>query len=137
MSRCEYPLSHGATVGRDFGNHSERRCRSDGLGRKFAAKPKILPYTDFGRKRERAVKEILGSFSAPKNAAVELPSETSHLQFLKFKDELLDFEMRVTENGVHSAVEKSRACKDSYEIECTREAARITNEITDLIEKMA
>ena len=109
----------------------------ENLAAKMAHAPKILPYTDFGRKRERAVKEILGSFSAPKNAAVELPSETSHLQFLKFKDELLDFEMRVTENGVHSAVEKSRACKDSYEIECTREAARITNEITDLIEKMA
>jgi len=99
---------------------------------------RLIPYTTFERKKERAIKEILSSFSyAPKNAVVELPSVTSHLQFQKYEKELEGYHIVCDEKGAHDAVVKMRAVKDEYEIECTREACRITNGITDLIEKMA
>ena len=66
-----------------------------------------------------------------------MPSVTSHLQFQKYEKELDGWKIVCDEKGAHDAVVKMRAVKDEYEIECTREACRITNGITDLIEKMA
>ena len=95
----------------------------DNLAREVAHADKILPYTDFERKRERAILEILASLGANEGAVVELPSATTHLQFQKYEKELARYRVVCS--------------KDEYEIECTREACRITNGITDLIEKMA
>ena len=110
----------------------------ENLMKEKAKADRLIPYTTFERKKERAIKEILSSFSyAPKNAVVELPSVTSHLQFQKYEKELDGWKIVCDEKGAHDAVVKMRAVKDEYEIECTREACRITNGITDLIEKMA
>ena len=110
----------------------------ENLMKEKAKADRLIPYTTFERKKERAIKEILSSFSyAPKNAVVELPSVTSHLQFQKYEKELEGYHIVCDEKGAHDAVVKMRAVKDEYEIECTREACRITNGITDLIEKMA
>ena len=110
----------------------------ENLMKEKAKADRLIPYTTFERKKERAIKEILSSFSyAPKNAVVELPSVTSHLQFQKYEKELEGWKIVCDEKGAHDAVVKMRAVKDEYEIECTREACRITNGITDLIEKMA
>ena len=110
----------------------------ENLMKEKAKADRLIPYTTLERKKERAIKEILSSFSyAPKNAVVELPSVTSHLQFQKYEKELEGYHIVCDEKGAHDAVVKMRAVKDEYEIECTREACRITNGITDLIEKMA
>ena len=108
----------------------------ENLMRDIAKADRLIPYTDFERKRERAIKEILALLNAPKGATVELPSETSYLQFHKYEKELEGVKIVCDENGAHHEVVNLRACKDEYEIECTREACRITNGITDLIEKM-
>ena len=110
----------------------------ENLMKEKAKADRLIPYTTFERKKERAIREILASFSyAPKNAVVELPSATNYLQFKKYEKEIEGWCIECREKGAHDAVVKMRAVKDEYEIECTREACRITNGITDLIETMA
>ena len=49
----------------------------ENLMKEKAKADRLIPYTTFERKKKRAIKDILSSFSyAPKNAVVELPSVT-------------------------------------------------------------
>lgn len=110
----------------------------ENLAKNVAHADEMIPYTNFERKSLRAIKEILSSQNKnPDKSKIELSPVTSYPQFLKFVDELSDWDVLCHEEGVHEYVTTLRAVKDEYEIECTKEAAKITNGITDLIEKMA
>ncbi|MBE6354033.1 Xaa-Pro peptidase family protein [Treponema sp.] len=102
---------------------------------------RVLPYTDYNRDYLTTVKAVLALFDGEfKNDAGEkkaaLPDATTHVEFLKFKNEVKGWDIFCTENSVHDFVEECRAVKDEYEIQCTKNACAITDEMTDEIERM-
>ncbi|MCR5217127.1 Xaa-Pro peptidase family protein [Treponema sp.] len=102
---------------------------------------RVIPYTDFERDYLTSVKAILAQFDgdftgASSEKRLALPDVTTHVEFLKFKNEIKDWDVFCSENSVHDFVEECRAVKDEYEIQCTRKACSITDAMTDEIEKM-
>ena len=103
------------------------------LASKLAHASKIIPLNKFNRDYCKALSEILKELDAPQNAIVELPSSTSYISFKKYEAEVPFCSFTVNENGVHSYVKDLRAVKDEYEIECTKKACAITDEMTEEI----
>lgn len=96
---------------------------------------KMIPYTKYKNVALDAVKTNLNVNSHFKNKRVELPPTTPYPEFLKFVDALPGVDVRCHENSIHEFVVKMRTQKDQYEIDCTKEAARIGDLIIDGIEK--
>ena len=97
---------------------------------------KIYPLTNFERKRSLALKSILGELTSSKKQKIQISPKTSHLDYCELKNELSDFELECTSSGAHQYAVNMRAVKDDYEIECTRKACRITDEMTQEIYSM-
>lgn len=106
----------------------------ENLAEKKAVNVKIVPYNKYGRINTKAVKESLSSFKIKDRQKVEISPETPYPLFLKYVDALDGWDVLCRENSVHSFVVKMRAQKDEYEIECTKEAARIGDIIINEIE---
>ena len=103
------------------------------LASKLAHASKIIPSNKFGRDSYKALAEILKELDAPENAVVELPSSTTYISFKKYEEAVPFCKLTVNENGVHSFVKDLRSVKDEYEIECTKKACAITDEMTEEI----
>lgn len=97
---------------------------------------KILPYTDFERNNFTAIKSVLKQEALPRNSKIAIPPSTSYINWKKYKDELKEFKILCSENSVHNFVIESRAIKDEYEIECTKKACSITDQMTQSIIEM-
>ena len=97
---------------------------------------KIYPLTNFERKRSLALKSILGELTSSKKQKIQISPKTSHLDYCELKNELSDFELECISSGVHQYAVNMRAVKDDYEIECTRKACSITDEMTQEIYSM-
>ncbi len=96
---------------------------------------KIVPYNKYDRKNTNAVKETLKSFKIRgSRLKIELSPVTSYPSFLQYVDALQDWDVLCREKSVHDYVKELRACKDEYEIECTKEACRVGDLIIDKIE---
>lgn len=106
----------------------------ENLARQNAYVDKIIPLTRYERQSIRAVKAVLSTFNTKKQK-VEIPSETSYPMFLKYVDELKGWDVLCREKSLHDYAVRMRSIKDQYEIECTKEAARIGDKIIDSIEK--
>ncbi len=120
-------------------------CSSDGknalvpwdenLAKERSVDVKIVPYNKYGRKNIEAVREILKSFKKnDPRLKVEVSPATPYPLFLKYVDALQGWDVLCRENSVHDFVLSLRACKDEYEIECTKEAARVGDLIIEKIE---
>lgn len=120
-------------------------CSSDGknalvpwdenLAKERSVDVKIVPYNKYDRKNIEAVREILKSFKKnDPRLKVEVSPETPYPLFLKYVDALQGWDVLCRENSVHDFVLSLRACKDEYEIECTKEAARVGDLIIEKIE---
>lgn len=96
---------------------------------------KLIPFTKYKNNDLLAVKTNLNNKIKIKNRKVELPPSTSYPDFLQFVDALSDWDVRCKKGGIHQYATELRMVKDSYEIECVKEAARITDLIIDEIEK--
>ena len=108
----------------------------ENLARKIAFFDKLVPYTRYKNKDIDAVKAILNvGYTHGVNSKVELPPYLTYPQYLHFIDELNNYDCRCKEDGVHKFTVDCRVCKDEYEIECLREAARIGDLIIDKIEE--
>ena len=108
----------------------------ENLARKNAFYDKLVPYTRYKNKDIDAVKAILNvGYTHGVNSKVELPPYLTYPDYLKFLDALNNYDCRCKEDGVHKYALECRVCKDEYEIECLREAARIGDLIVDKIEK--
>lgn len=105
------------------------------LARERAADCTIIPSSTYERNNVKAVKAVLGSFNVQGKMNVDIPPETPYPLFLKFVDALDGWDVRCREKSVHDFVVEQRACKDEYEIACTKEAARIGDLIIDQIEE--
>ena len=108
----------------------------ENLAKQNAFCDKMVPYTRYKNKAIDAVKAMLNvCYTHGENSKVELPPYLTYPDYLKFLDELSNYDCRCKEDGLHKFVVDSRMIKDEYEIECTREAARVGDKIIDEIEK--
>ena len=105
------------------------------LARAYARADAIVPYNEFDRLPLKAIKGAVEKLSIPLGAKIEIPPDTSYPQFLNFAGELSDYDILCRENSTVSHAQKLRAIKDAGEIKIIRQAACITNEIIDLLEK--
>ncbi len=103
------------------------------LAKKIAFCDKIIPYTKYKNQEIPAVQANLESVVGG-SSKVEIPPSTPYPKFLQYVDQLGSWEVRCREQSVHDYAVSLRAVKDDYEIECTREAARIGDIIIDKIE---
>ncbi len=106
----------------------------ENLAKQNAFVEKIIPSMRYERNMLRAIKAVLGTmkFNSQK---IEISSETSYPKFLEYVDALGNYDVLCRENGIHDFAKKMRLIKDEYEIECIKEAARISDLIIDEIEK--
>lgn len=106
----------------------------ENLARERALDCTIIPSNKFERNPIKAVKAVLADFDIKGKQNVEIPPETPYPLFLKYVDALEGWDVRCRDKGIHDFVVQLRACKDEYEIECTKEAARIGDIIIEEIE---
>ena len=108
----------------------------ENLAKKNAFCDKLVPYTRYKNKDIDAVRAILNvGYTHGVNSKVELPPYLTYPQYLRFIDALKNYDCRCKEDGAHKFTLDCRVCKDEYEIECIREAARIGDLIVDKIEE--
>ncbi|MCR4736096.1 MAG: Xaa-Pro peptidase family protein [Treponema sp.] len=106
------------------------------LAKKNGFYSKLIPYTRYKNNEIEATKAILNlGYTHGVNSKVELPPYIPYLQYLKFIDSLSSYDCRSKENGAYQFSINSRMIKDSYEIECTKEACRVGDLIIDGIEE--
>lgn len=103
----------------------------ENLAAQKAVGVKVVPYNDFGRRPVEAAAGILGSLKRKGTRRVEIPPETPYPLFLRYVDALAaeGWDVLCREKSTHDFVVEMRARKDEYEIECTREAARVGDAI--------
>lgn len=107
----------------------------ENLARERSVDVKIVPYNKYDRKNTTAVREVLKSFKiSDTRLKVELPPVTPYPLFLQYIDALDNWDVLCREKSGHEFVRNLRACKDEYEIECTKEAGRIGDLIIDKID---
>lgn len=104
------------------------------LAKKQSYCDKLIPFTKYKNNDLLAVKTNLNTNKTVKNFKVEIPPSTSYPNFLQFIDAIPGWDVRCKEGGIHDYAVSLRMIKDSYEIECTKEAARITDLIINKIE---
>lgn len=108
----------------------------ENLAKQYGHYDKLIPYTRYKNSSIDATKAVLNLCSShAENTKVELPPYLTYPTYLRFIDALSSYDCRCKEDGAHTFVVESRMCKDEYEIECTREAARVGDLIIDEIEK--
>ncbi len=108
----------------------------ENLAKEKSINVKIIPYNKYKRENTSAVRETLKSFKISSGRLkVELPPVTPYPLFLKYVDALSGWDVLCREKSAHDFVRDLRACKDEYEIECTKEAARVGDLIIEKIEK--
>ena len=108
----------------------------EALARKNAFYDKLVPFTRYKNNDIDAVKAILNvGYTHGVNSKVELPPYLTYPQYLRFLDALGNYDCRCKEESLHKYAVECRMCKDEYEIECLREAARIGDLIVDKIEE--
>ena len=106
------------------------------LAKKNGFYSKLIPYTRYKNDEIEAAKAILNlGYTHGVNSKVELPPYIPYIQYLKFIDALSSYDCRTKEDGAYKFSIESRMIKDSYEIECTKEAARVGDLIIDGIEQ--
>lgn len=105
------------------------------LAEQNAFADKIIPFTRYERSSIRAVKAVLNTMAGKKKNVVDVSPVTSYVKFLEFVDALPDWDVRCRKDSAHDFATAMRAIKDEYEIECTKEAARIGDKIINGIEQ--
>lgn len=105
------------------------------LAKKIAFCDKVVPYTKYKNSAVEAVKAVLAGAKNIKNFKAELSPSTSYPDFLEFIEANPKWDIICKNEGVHKYAVQLRTIKDEYEIECTKEAARIGDLIIDKIEE--
>ncbi len=107
----------------------------ENLASEQAVDVKVVPYNKYGRLNTKAARETLKSFKLKEKSKVEIPPTVPYPLFLKFVDALDEWDVLCREKSAHDYVTRLRAQKDEYEIDCTKEAARVGDLIIDKIEE--
>ncbi len=110
-------------------------CWDENLANQKAHADKILPYNNYGRKNTNAVQEILKNEIFDHNVLALSPNTTYPL-FNEYVEAMKNWTVECKKDSIHSDTENLRACKDDYEIACTKKACSITSTMTDQIIQM-
>ena len=95
----------------------------------------VIPYTEFERRPTRAIKGAADLFKIPGGSKIEIPSTIPYPLFLKYVEEITDYDILCRDSGVDKEKERGRAVKDEEEIAIYRKLSAMTCELTDLLEK--
>lgn len=90
----------------------------------------IIPSTKFERRTINALVELLGSKDHVSSDTVAFSPDIFYNTFTEYREKLSDWNCTCKKNLVHDYVVECRAVKDEYEIECTKKACAITDEMT-------
>jgi Xaa-Pro dipeptidase len=101
----------------------------------YADADDILPYNKFDLNVFTAAKEVGAYFKTPYGSRIEAPAQTSYPSFLKYVENLSDYDVICGNEGMKSEIEKLRVKKDADEIRIYTILSEKTNQIIDLIEK--
>jgi Xaa-Pro dipeptidase len=101
----------------------------------FADADDIVPYEEFERRPIKAAREVAEHLKLPSGSRLEIPAVTPYPDFLKYVEGLPDYDVLCRDGGAADEIAELRAVKDEEEIRIYREAAGITNEVIDLLEK--
>jgi Xaa-Pro dipeptidase len=101
----------------------------------YAEADDIIPYNKFELNVFNAAKAAAAFFKTPYGSRIEVPAQTSYPSFLKYVENLSDYDIICRNEGIKSEIEKLRAKKDKDEIRIYRLLSAKTNEIINLIEK--
>ncbi len=101
------------------------------LAEKTATASEVIPYNNFGRNLETALGEVLKKESLQTGAAVELPSDTPHLSFLRYQEILPAYSVLCREEDLSDYLQRARMIKDTKELAVLRRACEATNNLVD------
>jgi Xaa-Pro dipeptidase len=101
----------------------------------YAQSDSVIPFTVFDRRSIKALKGAADYFNIPNGSKVEIPEVIPYPQFLKYVDEISDYDVLCRENGAGKELELGRAVKDEEEISIYRKLSIMTCDLTDLLEK--
>jgi Xaa-Pro dipeptidase len=105
------------------------------MAKVYAEADDMLPYNKFELNAFIAAKEATAFFKTPYGSRIEVPAQTSYPSFLKYVENLSDYDVICRNEGIKNEVEKLRAKKDKDEIHIYRVLSEKTNEIVNLIEQ--
>jgi len=104
------------------------------LAMRYAEADAFLPYADLDYRPEKALRAVTSFCKMPKGGRIEIPAATSYPTFLRYVEELSDYDVMCREGGIWEEIEQSRAVKDEAEITLYRTISAYTNELIDRLE---
>lgn len=118
----------------DSEGHSVLIAWDINMAQRLGSAEHILPYTDYGRKPQTALKAALEMLGIEQGARIALPPATAYPDYIDYVAELDAFDLVCEKNGIHEEIVAMRARKDEVEIERYRYAAKLTDELMDMVE---
>lgn len=110
----------------------------ENLAAKKAHVGKMVPYTRYDRAAEKAIPALLAEAGCPEGGRIAFSPDISHRNFCKYEKALAEatggWKIECAGDSAHEYVVSLRARKDEYEIYCTKQAARITDAMTEVIQ---
>jgi Xaa-Pro dipeptidase len=104
------------------------------MARVYAQADYLIPYGEFDRQPTKALRAAAVYLKIPYGSRLEIPPETPYPLFLNYVEEASDYDVICRNSGAHGMIRDLRAVKDEEEIGIYRRAAKITNDIIDLLE---
>ncbi len=95
----------------------------------------IIPYTDFDRKLNTALRNLIGDAGIAEGGRVEAPNSTTYTAIDSLREVFGEAELVCRADGIDAEVERMRAVKDDEELRTLRKAAELTNSVFDELEK--
>lgn len=105
----------------------------ENLAAEKAHADQIIPSTKYERDYAKALVELLKNSYDGKGNTIAFSEETQFCQYKKYSEQLKDWNIQLKSESVHDFVKEMRAVKDEYEIQCTKKACSITDEMTLII----
>ena len=95
----------------------------------------IIPYSDFERKPIKALAGAAKALKIPLGSKIEIPSVIPYPLFLKYVEEISDFDIICREKGINKELKKIRAIKDEEEIKIYKKLSAQTSDLINLLIK--
>ena len=103
------------------------------LAHRMAHADEVLSSEGFERDYTKAAATILRDEGVAKGDVVALNPATPFCRVSKYQKELASWQVSAADEGPHKAVQSMRSCKDDWEIHCIKQAATITDAMSEAI----
>lgn len=107
----------------------------ENIANSMADVEKILPFTKFSRNSIKALATMLRKLHVPEGSRIDIPPYMPYPTFLHYVDELQSYNILCREKSSHEVAVKMRGIKDKYEVKCIQEAAKVTDQLINLLEE--